>query len=233
MIPLIREVSEGLTHLFFPHSCRCCGFPLGNRKAFLCFTCKASLPVTGFEAYAENPVEKTFFGRIPIVAASAYLFFNAGSATQQLVHRIKYKDDPELAVELGRFMGRALEQSRRFPKLDAVVPLPLFRNREKLRGYNQAGKLAQGLAEAIGIPAHDHLVKRIRSSSTQTNKTRTERWQNVDGLFETGSKTHLQGQQLLLVDDVITTGATLEACASALLQAGAVVSVATLAFAMK
>lgn len=233
MMPLIREASEGLTHLFFPHACRCCGFPLGNRKTFLCFTCKASLPCTGFEAYPENPVEKIFYGRIPVAAASAYLFFNAGSATQQLIHQIKYKDDPELAKDLGRLMGKALASNNRFTQLDAIVPLPLFRNRERQRGYNQAGKLAEGIAEILQIPAKADMVKRIRATETQTHKNRTERWQNVEGLFKISPHAIVRHQHLLLVDDVITTGATLEACATALLDEGATVSVATLAFAMK
>jgi ComF family protein len=171
---------------------------------------------------------------VHIEAATSSLFFTTSSAVQHLIHQIKYRGQQDLAVYLGRMMGLELASSQRFPKLDLIVPLPLFRTREKQRGYNQSSLLAQGISAVTGIPQCEDLVARTKASATQTKHTRAERWMNVEGMFRVSPKASFQGGNILLVDDVITTGATLEACSHALLSHGDTkLYIATLAFAMK
>ena len=228
-----KDILHGIAELFFPHTCRACHFPLSKRSDFICFRCRFNLPFTGFEGQMDNPVEKIFYGRLRIEAASSLLFFNAGSITQQLIHQIKYHDEPDLAVDLGRIMGQKLEKSGRFSNIDAIIPLPLFRSRERKRGYNQAERLAKGISDSLQKPVWNKLIARSKATSTQTKKSRAERWANVEGMFEIYSNRSLKDLHLLLVDDVITTGATIEACAESLKAHGANLSIATLAFAMK
>lgn len=228
-----KEILHGIAELFFPHTCRACHFPLSKRSDFICFRCRFNLPFTGFEAQMDNPVEKIFYGRLGIEAASSLLFFNAGSITQQLIHQIKYHNEPNLAVELGRIMGQKLEKSGRFSDIDAIIPLPLFRSRERKRGYNQAERLAKGISDSLQKPVWNNLIARSKATSTQTKKSRAERWANVESMFEIHSNRSLKDIHLLLVDDVITTGATIEACSECLKAHGAKLSIATLAFAMK
>ena len=230
---LFNDITSSIRHLFFPHTCRSCYEEIAQQEHYLCTRCIAELPFTGFSVLETNPVEKIFFGRVPIEAATSLFFFTSASSIQKLIHQIKYKGQQQLANYLGKMMGRDLLAAPRFGGLDLVVPLPLFNTREKQRGYNQAALLAAGISEVIGVPTAEHAMTRIRSSSSQTRKTRSERWQNVDGLF-TISAALPENRRILLVDDVLTTGATLDACASALVQSkGTRVYIATLAYAMQ
>jgi ComF family protein len=230
---LLYDIGSSLKHLFFPHVCQCCYAEISQHNQYICPVCLADLPYTGFSHLYANPVEKIFFGRVPVEAATSLFFFTSASTVQKLIHQIKYKGQQQLAVYLGKMMGREIQASPRFVGLDLVVPLPLFKTREKQRGYNQAALLAKGISDVTGIPMAEKAVKRIRESSSQTRKTRAERWQNVDGLF-TISEDLGKNRHILLVDDVITTGATLDACASSILQArGNKVSIMTLAYAMQ
>lgn len=233
MIPSIKEIGQGLAQLCFPNHCRCCQFPLSEYSQYLCFKCKEELPFTEFERLQNNPVEKVFWGRSTIENAAACLFFNTGSLTQQIIHHIKYHNEPDFAVALGKIMGNKMKQSGRFLSIDAIIPLPLYRTRERQRGYNQAERLAKGIADVFIKPVWTDLIIRTKSTATQTKKNRVERWENVDSMFSIPSQKKLNDLHLLLVDDVITTGATIEACASVLQEAGAKVSISTLAFAMK
>lgn len=233
MINITKDILNGLTDLFFPHTCRSCLYPLSKRAHFICFKCLHNLPFTDFERHPNNPVEKIFLGRLRVEEASACLFFNTGSITQQLIHQIKYHNEPDLAMELGGIMGQKLADSGRFSCLDGIIPLPLFRNRERKRGYNQAERLAKGISESLHIPVWNHIMERSKPTSTQTKKSRSERWENVEGMFRLNSLMSVTGKHVLLVDDVITTGATLEACGESLHSAGAHLSIASLAFAMK
>jgi ComF family protein len=230
---LLHDIGSSLKHLFFPHVCKCCYAEIYQHDHYICPGCLADLPYTGFSELHANPVEKIFFGRVPVEAATSLFFFTPSSAVQKLIHQIKYKGQQQLAVYLGKMMGREIRASPRFGGLDMVVPLPLFKTREKQRGYNQAALLARGISDTTGIPIAEKAVKRIRESSSQTRKTRAERWQNVDGLF-TISEDLGKNKHILLVDDVITTGATLDACASSILRGkGNKVSIITLAYAMQ
>ena len=230
----IKEIKESLLHVVFPHVCDGCGSDLLNIESHLCIRCLASLPETNFELHPNNPVEKDFWGRLPIVSASAHLYFTKESLVQHLMHQLKYRGNKELGVQLGRIMGNALKASNRFNDIDALIPLPLFPSKEKKRGYNQAKVLSDGIAEIMNLPVLSDVIIRPQHTETQTKKGRIERWKNIEGKFKLIDPAAIQNKHLLLIDDVVTTGATLEACGNELLSSNNVkLSVATLCIASR
>lgn len=184
--------------------------------------------------HANNPVEKIFWGRLPLSAAMSEFYFSKGTVIQKLVHEFKYKGNIDVGIYLGAMMGSSLICNNRFNKIDALVPLPLYADKERRRGFNQAQILCNGMSEVMNIPVISGTVIRKRFTQTQTKKHREERWQNVEGSFTINDTTLLEDKHILLVDDVITTGATLEACGKEILHIKNVkLSVATLAYASK
>ena len=226
----VKNIVHSFSHLFFPHTCAGCGNDLIAREQLLCLQCVSNLPVTGFEAHRENPLEKIFWGRVSISKAMSLFYFTKDSVMQNLLHEFKYKGKKEIGYYFGRMMGNALINSERFYDIDALVPLPLYASKEKRRGYNQSAIICNGMTEILKIPVLNNAVIRTAATETQTHKNRIERWQNIDGKFELKDPSSLTGKHILLVDDVVTTGATTEACAAVLLQApNTRVSIATLA----
>jgi ComF family protein len=190
------------------------------------------LPFTHFESISRNPVEKLFDGRLPLQAATALLFFTKENLVQEALHKLKYKGAEDIGIWLGQFLGRQLLASNRFNEVDIIVPLPLHKKKLLKRGYNQAEVIARGLQEVITKPITDSSVIKFKHTNTQTKKTRIERWQNIENVFELKNN-QLKNKHILLVDDVVTTGATLEACGRSLLQAEpASISIATAAIAL-
>jgi len=229
-----KEIKESLLHVVFPHVCDGCGSDLVNIESRLCIRCLSSLPETNFEIHPNNPVEKDFWGRLPIINASAHLYFTKESLVQQLMHQLKYKGNKDLGLQLGRLMGNALKNATRFNEIEVLVPLPLFPSKEKKRGYNQAMILCEGMAEILSLPILDRVITRPQHTETQTKKGRIERWKNIEGKFQLVDPAAIQNKYLLLVDDVVTTGATLEACGNELVTAKNVkLSVATLCVASR
>lgn len=220
---MVKEFSyllNSISHLFYPHHCAGCGNDIIDDHQLLCLRCLHDLPVTHFHKQAQNPVEKLFWGRLPVATAFSYLFFTKDSMLQQLLHQLKYKGNKEIGFFLGQQMGMALQDSSRDIVIDAIVPLPLFPSREKKRGYNQATVISKGIADILKVPVLDAVVFRTKSTETQTHKSRVERWQNMEGKFLVKNKEAIANKNILLVDDVITTGATLEACGQVLLKEG-------------
>jgi ComF family protein len=194
--------------------------------------CIAVMPETNFHAYANNPVEKIFWGRLPLVSATAQYYFTKESLMQHLMHELKYRGNKELGLQMGRLVGNDLQQTHRFCHVDALIPLPLFPGKEKRRGYNQATILCEGIAQVLNVDVLRNVVVRTEHTETQTKKGRTERWQNMEGKFELVNAQKIENKHVLLVDDVITTGATLEACGHELAAAkNAKLSIATLCYA--
>ena len=229
----LKEIKDSVLHLLFPHVCAGCGSDLPGVQTTLCMRCVDAMPETNFEWHPGNPVEKIFWGRLPLATASAQFYFTKESLMQHLLHQFKYKGNKELGLQLGRIMGDRLLQSQRMTP-DALIPLPLFPAKEKRRGYNQATVLCEGMAEIMKIPVLDNVVIRPEHTETQTKKGRIERWKNMEGKFVLKNAGAIRNKHLLLVDDVITTGATLEACGNELLPAGNVqLSVATLCVASR
>jgi ComF family protein len=226
---LMHLLKEALLHLAFPHLCEGCGTDTLHPDHYLCVHCLDDLPKTGFPQHDDNPVEQLFWGRLPVEHAAAHYYFTKESTMQHLVHEFKYHGHQDLGRYLGRLMGFDLLLSHRFSDLDALVPLPLHPAKERQRGFNQATVLCEGIAEVMNKPLLTDVVTRPEFTETQTHKSRVERWQNMEGKFRLSNTKAAEGRHVLLVDDVVTTGATLEACGSALLQVpGLRLSLATL-----
>ncbi|MBM3415078.1 MAG: ComF family protein [Bacteroidetes bacterium] len=229
----LREIKDSVLHLLFPHVCTGCGSDLLSEESLLCMRCMEAMPETNFELHPGNPVEKTFWGRLPLAAATAQFYFTKESLMQHLMHQFKYRGNKDLGLQLGRIMGEQINKSGRFDA-DALIPLPLFPAKEKRRGYNQAAVLCDGMAEAMKIPVLNKVVSRPQHTETQTKKGRIERWKNIEGKFFLTGPDAVINKKVLLVDDVVTTGATLEACGTELLKApGVQLSVATLCYASR
>ncbi len=227
-----KEIRNSVLHLLFPHVCNGCGSDILNEESLLCMRCLSELPETNFHLHSNNPVEKIFWGRIQLVSATAQYYFSKETRMQHLMHQFKYKGNKDLGRQLGYLMGNDLLQSDRFKNIDALIPLPLFAAKEKRRGYNQAAVLCEGIAEIFEIEILKDVIIRTQHTETQTKKGRVERWQNIEGKFELINPGKIRNKNILLVDDVITTGATLEACGQELIKATDVgLSVATLCFA--
>jgi len=228
---LVSDIKESLLHLLFPHVCESCGTDVIQPDHFLCLRCHASLPNTEFHLYPNNPIEKIFWGRLPVTHATAQYYFSKHSSMQHLMHGLKYKGNKELGLYLGRLMGYALNEANRFRYIDALIPLPLFPSKEKKRGYNQATVLCEGIAQVLDKPILKDVVIRTTHTDSQTKKNRVQRWENMEGRFELVRAEAIKGKHVLLIDDVITTGATLEACGLELLEAENIqLSIATLCF---
>lgn len=220
-------------NLFFPNTCYSCGEILVSGENIICTECYYNLPRTNFQFNIENPVSMVFWGRININIATSFLFFNKGGKVQKLLHQLKYKGKTEVGYELGKIFGSELYNSPYFKKTDIVIPVPLHPKKQKLRGYNQSDFIAMGLGQSLNAEFLTQYLIRNTFTETQTNKSRYSRWQNVDGKFSVINSEYLKGKNILLVDDVLTTGATLEACAQELLKVPkTTVSVATLAYAL-
>jgi ComF family protein len=228
---MLKTIWNDFSHLFFPHVCAGCGADSLSLQSPLCIQCINLLPLTNFHFHANNPVEKHFWGRLPVTGATSLCHFTAGSLIQHLLHQLKYKGNKDAGYFLGRMMGKALNESDRFNNIDALVPLPLYTARQRKRGYNQSAVLCNGIAGIMQLPVITDAVIRLAATETQTRKTRIERWRNMEGKFEVIKPAAIAGKHVLLIDDVVTTGATLEACGHALLKAGGVkLSIATLAY---
>lgn len=228
------ETARSFLHIFFPHCCVGCGNDIISHEQLLCLSCISRLPLTNFHLYADNPVKHVFRGRLPLINATSYVYFTKDSLLQHLMHQFKYNNRQQIGVWFGRRIGEALTASPGFVMPDALIPIPLFPARERKRGYNQAQLLCTGMAESMGIPVWNDIVIRATPTATQTRRNRIERWQNMEGRFYLQKAAAIQGRHLLLVDDVVTTGATLEACGQALLAAGNVqLSIATMGFASR
>jgi len=218
--------------LFFPHLCAGCGNNTLARDEAICHRCIAHLPATGFAKQTGNPIEKLFWGRIPVAAACSQFYFTRSSTMQQILHALKYKGNKEAGIVSGRLLGYSLLESGRFDNIDAILPLPLYPEKERKRGYNQATVIAKGIQDIIKIPIISNAVARDRFTSTQTKKNRVERWANVSGVFSLQNPEALCNKNILLTDDVVTTGSSLEACGQIICEAGIRnLFIATLAFA--
>ncbi|MEO6548719.1 MAG: phosphoribosyltransferase family protein [Ferruginibacter sp.] len=231
---LFKTILSDTLHLFYPQLCTGCGSDLLQPGNQLCLKCITNLPHTNFAQHPGNPIEKIFWGRIPLAAAHSEFYFSKDSLIQQLIHQLKYKGYKSIGRYLGELMGKNLLNSNRFGQIDYLIPLPLFADKERKRGFNQAAVICEGMSAIMNVPVLLNKVNRKYATETQTRKHRTERWENVADSFVVLEKEKLQGKNLLLVDDVITTGATLEACGQTIINAAkAKISIATLATATK
>jgi len=205
--------------LFYPEVCLACGEGLAKQEEFVCTTCMFKLPKTGFHLQQNNVLYNTFWGNADIAAAAACFYYQKGNTVQELVHELKYNDKKELGTYLGKWYGRELKNSEHFNKIDVVIPVPLHPRKLRKRGYNQSAYFAKGIAESMGKGYLEDALIRVKDTQTQTRKSRYSRWENVKDIFDIKRKEELQGKHVLLADDIITTGATIEACYWALAKA--------------
>jgi ComF family protein len=221
-----------LIGLLFPSVCITCGNRLISQEEYLCMDCWLDLPVSRFHLDPENKVVRMFWGRVAVESGTAYFQYRKGSRYQKLIHSIKYKGMKELGYGAGKRFGEVLLEDPGYSLADIVVPVPLHRRKQVSRGFNQSEWIAMGIAEAMGKPLSAGNLIRHTHTPTQTRKNRFERWKNVEGIFSIKNLQEYENMHILLVDDVVTTGSTLEACAAEILKCpGAKVSIATLAYA--
>jgi ComF family protein len=234
MLPYLKNLFTDTLHLFYPHVCVGCGTDLLPVDNLLCLKCISHLPHTQYAQYANNPIEKIFWGRLPIAAAHCEFYFAKESLIQHLIHQLKYKSNQQIGRYLGELTANSLLNSNRFKNIDYLVPLPMYPDKERKRGYNQAAVICEGMSSVMNVPTLLNNIVRRRFTETQTKKHRAERWENVSGSFTVSDPSKLEGKKILLVDDVITTGATLEACGSVIVGiSGANLSIAALSMAVK
>ncbi len=209
---------DDFLNLLFPRLCYACGDHLLRNENIICTDCYITIPRTNYHMRNGNPVEQLFWGRCPVVKAAAFSFYNRGSRISTLIHNLKYRGIREIGYELGKIYGLTLKSSGFTDDIDIIVPVPLHLSKERKRGFNQSEEISLGISAATGLPLEIEALKRISSSDTQTKRTRYDRWMNVEGIFAVVDPEIFKGKHILLVDDVITTGSTIEACANELIK---------------
>jgi len=218
--------------LIFPQLCQACGKSLVAGEDLLCTGCHYDLPYTNFHQQPDNAVARQFWGRIDLQAAYVLLYFTKGGKVQHLMHRFKYLNTPRIGNKLGEIAGKQLSASAIYSTIDVIVPVPLHPRKLKKRGYNQSQQFAEGLSEKLNRPVDVRNLIRVKHTDTQTKKSRFSRYENMKDVFAVRDAEKFAGKHVLLVDDIITTGSTLEACGLELLKIpGVTVSVAAIAYA--
>ncbi len=226
----VKAAVNDFIHLFFPHVCAGCGSDTVNIHHQLCLRCISELPFTNFFEHPHNPVEKKFYGRLNVSSAASAYFFTKNSLLEALLYELKYKGNKAVGYYMGEKLGDLLLNSR-FDNVDMIVPLPLNARRHKKRGYNQATVLAEGIVSVWNKPIVSDAVIRKVNTETQTHRGRITRWENMDGVFEVAKPAMIENKHVLMIDDVVTTGASLEACGAEILKvSGTTLSIATLAY---
>lgn len=230
-ISIAKQYLEGFIELFYPEFCVACDENLVSQEKVLCTSCLYKLPRTHFHKAPGNPIEQAFWGRQTIERATAYFFFKKASKYQKLLHSLKYRNCSEVGIEMGRQFGAELALEPAFNEIDYIVPVPLHKKKERKRGYNQSEMIAKGMTEFLAAKLETKVLLRKVFTQTQTKKERFERWENVKEVFVCINPEKIEGKHILLVDDVMTTGATLEGCTLVLKEVANVkVSIACLAY---
>jgi ComF family protein len=229
----LYDLLDDFISLLFPRLCYGCGNHLMRNESLICTECYVAIPRTDYHKEEENPVARLFWGRCKLEKAAAFSFYNKGSRIRNLIHNLKYKGIKELGYELGRIYGLSLKSSGFTNDIDLILPVPLHPSKKRIRGFNQSELISLGISEITTIPVDLVSLSRTTFSETQTRRSRFERWTNVEGIFCVSVPQGIKGKHILLVDDVITTGSTIESCANELLRIeGVKVSVVALAYAV-
>lgn len=230
----LKDLKEGFLSLFYPNLCLACGENAPIPNQVVCASCQYHLPKTNFHLEKENTFTDRLWGRFPLHTGAAYYHFTKGGRVQALIHNLKYNNKPEVGYTIGLRYGELLKEAPLYRDIEVIVPVPLHPKRERQRGYNQSDAFAKGLAESMEVKYYKNILTRTVATSTQTKKSRLERLENVGAAFQLNNEDYLKGKNVLIVDDVLTTGATLEACTLKILEVPKVrVSLATIAIAEK
>lgn len=225
------EIFTDFITLFYPRYCFACDQGLAKGEETVCSACMFELPRTQYHTDSENALMNRLQGRVPLQFAVAFFLFRKRGKVQRLLHQLKYNNHPEIGETLGRVYGEELRQHYFDQRIDLIIPVPLHATRKRKRGYNQSAEFGRGLSKSLSKPCEEEILVRITKTETQTKKTRLRRWQNVKEVFHVAKPERLHQQNVLLVDDVVTTGATVEACAQLLLATGCkTVSIASIAY---
>jgi ComF family protein len=217
---IIKKGLSGLMHMAYPETCLCCGQTLNMDETCLCHDCLWNLPATNNKSKTENSAAIRFFGKIPFEKCDCFYYYKKGSTMQTLIELMKYKGYTELCEFMGHYTGVSLNREKFFEDIDIIVPVPLHPSRYKKRGYNQSEMIARGLSKAGNIPVDSKTLIRKTGNQTQTKRSIYERWKNVSSIFAISDSENFENKHILIVDDVLTSGSTLEACGSAILKAG-------------
>jgi ComF family protein len=229
----ISDLWDDFLSLLFPRLCCGCGIPLVRNESVICTDCYLSIPKTNYHLTPGNPVSQLFWGRCTIEKAAAFSFYTKGSRIRRIIHKLKYDGLTDAGLLMGKIYATGLTESGFLNDIDLIIPVPLHPSKKRKRGFNQCDYICDGISGISGIPVNRTSLIRVTRSDTQTRKSRYDRWLNVEGIFEVKGEEELSGKHLLLVDDVITTGSTIEACANELLKVKDVkVSVIALAVAV-
>lgn len=222
---------KDILHLFYPNLCVSCSTSLLKSERILCAFCRHDLPIINTNNFNNNEITNAFYGRINIKKATSFLYFNKKNSTQKLIHQLKYKGNQEVGTFIGNWFGSNLKEHHFFNDIDCIIPVPLHPKKEKTRGYNQLTTFGKSLSEIANIVYKDELLLRISSTKTQTLKERFERFSNSNTVFHLTNTSALKNKHILLIDDVITTGATIEACCNELLKTENItISIATISY---
>lgn len=220
--------------LIYPRNCISCNNSLYKHEEYICNHCYITLPRSDFHKQENSEIDRVFLGRVPTVKSGAYYIFEKSGRVQKLLHSIKYNNNKGLALQLGRWYAQTLKECDEILKADVIVPVPLHPKKQQQRGFNQSEEFAKGLSSELGIPVDATNLFRREFTETQTNKSKYDRWENVRHKFALKAPDQLSGKSVILVDDVITTGATIEACYDVMKNvSGIKVSVISLAYAKK
>lgn len=231
MTKTLSHIAGDFLGLFFPRLCLGCGNGLAPSQKNICLSCSNDLAYPDFHLHKENLMSERFWGRIAVENTAALYYFAKGNVAQNLIFSIKYSGHKALGIELGEKHGKILAETAWISDMDGIIPVPLHRQRKRKRGYNQSDLYAEGLSQTTQIPILAKAIKRTENTRTQTKKTRIERFENVSEAFEVDATLLKENGHYLLVDDVLTTGATIEACALSLLKSKSIkISIATLGF---
>jgi ComF family protein len=223
---------KNLLNLFFPKVCYACNNLLGDNEKHICTSCRHNLPVTNYHFDNNEAIKKALYGRVKLELGTALLKFEKKGIVQQLLHNLKYKGQETIGKVLGEWLGNELKTIEGYKSIDLVIPVPIHKRKLKKRGYNQVEKFGLEIAKALKVEYIDTVLIKTTATKTQVFKKRIARWDNSNEVFTIQNNALIEGKHILLIDDIITTGATLESCANILLKANNVkISVATMAIA--
>jgi ComF family protein len=225
-------VLKNLLNIFFPKVCYGCSHLLADNESFICTQCRHDLPVTNYHLNADNSIEKIFYGRVQLINVTALLLFEKKGIVQHLLHNLKYKGHEDIGMFLGQWLGHELAAVENYRDIDIIIPVPLHKKKQRKRGYNQVANFGIEIAKALNAHYLDNVLIKISDTKTQVFKKRIARWNDENEIFTIENNVLIEGKHVLLVDDIITTGATIEACVNVLNRAKNVkISVATMAIA--
>ncbi len=224
---------KDIFRLIFPSQCAICRTPLGHGISDICLNCRLELPLTYYWKKVDNPVSLKFWGHMPIETGSAYFYYMNSGRWRSIIHNFKYRKGWRYAQMLGEWYGAELRDSGNYDDIDVVIPIPLHPLKKIKRGYNQSDWIAKGVAKELGVKVDYHSVKRKKNNISQTQLSHDDRWENVDDIFTVKNPSAIAGKHILLIDDVLTTGATIISCGESInkIVPGCKFSVAVLALA--